>query len=71
MVTVHSFLPDDANFGLIEAANHKKHRIYVTGDLEETIMNAKRKFSKFDATEVKNFDLFSTIVLEKSNTNRK
>lgn len=42
MVSGHSFLPNDAHFGMIEAASRRREHIYIPGVWKETIMNAKR-----------------------------
>lgn len=49
MVFGLSFLPNDIEFYLTEAASNKKQHIYVPGDWKEIFMNAKRKCPKLDA----------------------
>lgn len=64
MVSGHSFLPIDAEYGLIEAASHKKQYIYIPEGWKETIMNTKRSCPKFDVIEVENSDIVSTSAME-------
>lgn len=71
MMLDHSFLPNDAEFDLIEAVSRRKQHIYVPGDWKESIMNAKRKCLKFEVIKVKNSDLIFAIAQEQSITNRK
>lgn len=57
MVLDHSFLLNDVEFDLTDAASRKRNNIYVPEGWKETsIMNAKRGYPKFDDIEVKNSD---------------
>lgn len=71
VVSGHSFSSYNGGFGLVEAETRKKQNTNVPGNWKETILNARRKYPKFDVIEVKNTDFVSIAALEQSITNRK
>ncbi|KAJ8885754.1 hypothetical protein PR048_011954, partial [Dryococelus australis] len=70
LVSGHSYLPNDANFGLIEANSRKTTHIYSLNDWMAIVREAKRK-SPFKVIEMRHADFFSTKELEESIVNRK
>ncbi|CAG4956559.1 unnamed protein product [Parnassius apollo] len=71
LVSGHSYLPNDGQFGIIESASRRHGQIYSPDQWIEIIKTAKRKESHFVVTEIKNSEFISTAALEKSITNRK
>jgi hypothetical protein len=71
LVSGHSFLPNDADFGVIESASQKHTQIFSPENWIEIIKNSKRKHPKFVVQELKHHDFLSTKNLEKNITNRK
>lgn len=71
LVSGHSFLPNDADFGVIESASKKVQHIYVPSDWSNIVKAAKRKVPKFNVVEMKREEFLSTLSLEEAITNRK
>lgn len=69
MVSGHSYLPNDADFGLIEK-RAKTANICVPNHWYETIMKARRN-NKFLVVQMQSDDFLSTESLEQSVTRRK
>lgn len=61
MVSGYTYLPNDTEFSLIEAASQKKPGVWT-----ETVMNEKGKCPKFDSSEVMNSNFVTNTVLEQS-----
>ncbi|CAH1111461.1 unnamed protein product [Psylliodes chrysocephalus] len=70
LVSGHSYLPNDQDFGLIE--KNKKHykNIYVPNDWVQVVLEIKKK-NPFRVVVMTSSDFFSTNELEKALTNRK
>ena len=47
MVSGHSFLPNDSEFGIIETSSKKHQNIWVPQDWFDIIKNAKRKEPRY------------------------
>lgn len=71
MVSGHSYLPNDGEFGIIESASRRNAHIYSSDEWVEIIKNAKRKEPLFVVGNMKISDFLSTVALEKAITNRK
>lgn len=71
LVSGHSYLPNDGEFGIIESASRRHGQIYRPDQWVDIIKTAKRKEPYFVVTKMKNDEFLSTAVLEKSITNRK
>ncbi|KAJ4429628.1 hypothetical protein ANN_21829 [Periplaneta americana] len=71
MVSGHSFLPNDADFGLIEKAASKTQYVYGPEDWFNVVKSAKRKEPKFEVIVMKRDNFISTNSLEQAITNRK
>uniref|UniRef100_A0A1B6KFA9 Uncharacterized protein n=1 Tax=Graphocephala atropunctata TaxID=36148 RepID=A0A1B6KFA9_9HEMI len=69
MVSGHSFLPNDADFGVVERFVHGK-TIYVPEDWYNAILKSKRK-KPYVVKVMDQTEMFSTNSLEKSITRRK
>lgn len=69
LVSGHSFLPNDSDFGSVELAAKGK-AIYLPNDWEEIMTTCRRK-KKFIVCQMSNDEFFSTSTLEKNITNRK
>lgn len=65
LLSGHSFLPNDSDFGVIEMALRKNNLMYVPQDYYETIKKC-RKSNKFILTKMKREDFFSTKPLEEA-----
>ena len=48
LVSGHSFLPNDSEFGVIESSSKKIQNIFVPDDWFDLIKNAKRKKPRFN-----------------------
>lgn len=70
LVSGHSYLPNDQDFGLVE--KNKKHykNIYVPNDWVQVVLETKKK-NPFRVVVMSSSDFFSTKELEKALTNRK
>lgn len=66
-----SYLPNDADFGVIESSSKKHQNIFVPGDWFDIIRSAKRKIPRFKVTEMERNYFLSTVALEEAITNRK
>lgn len=71
MVSGHSFLPNDADFGVIESSSKKQQNIFVPYNWFDIIRNAKRKKPRFEVITMQKNDFFSSTLLEEAITNRK
>ncbi|CAG5051734.1 unnamed protein product [Parnassius apollo] len=71
LVSGHSYLPNDGEFGIIESASRRHGQIYSPDQWIEIMKTAKRKEPHFVVTEIKNSEFKSTAALEKCITNRK
>ena len=71
LVSGHSFLPNDQDFGLIEKAKKKTNQIYVPAQWQGIVRHAKRKQPIFNVRPMTSDDFFSTSILEKTTVNRK
>lgn len=71
MVSGHSFLPNDTDFGVIERESRKHQFIYGPNVWYEIIESAKKKEPKFKVERMNRTEFVSTLTLEKSITNRK
>lgn len=71
LVSGHSYLPNDGEFGIIESASRRHAHIYSSDEWVEIIKNAKRKEPLFVVGNMKISDFLSTVALEKAITNRK
>ncbi|CAG9832472.1 unnamed protein product [Diabrotica balteata] len=71
LVSGHSFLPNDGEFGVIETASRHQQQIFSADQWIDIIKYAKRKQPHFCVTKMKTCDFFSTVTLENSITNRK
>lgn len=71
LVSGHSFLPNDADFGVIEKCSRQHHQIFSPNDWIEIIKSAKRKPPHFKVINMKRNEFFSTKNLENSITKRK
>ncbi|CAH1960749.1 unnamed protein product [Acanthoscelides obtectus] len=70
LVSGHSYLPCDQDFGLIEKQKKYFKDIYVP-DSWETVVKAARKKVPFKVVQMTVTDFYSTVNLEKNITNRK
>lgn len=70
MVSGHSYLPNDADFGSIENAAKAKDIIYTPSDWYDVMKGAQPK-KPFTVTEMNQMELQSTVPLEKMITRRK
>ena len=70
MVSGHSYLPNDRDFGNIEIARNKTTHIYVPEDWERVVRQARRK-NPFQVFKMKPEDLVSSKALTKLIVNRK
>lgn len=71
LVSGHSYLPNDAEFGIIESASCRVAQVYSPDQWVDIIKTAKRKEPYSVVTEMKNADFLSTVALENSTTIRK
>ena len=71
MVSGHSFLPNDAEFGVIESASKKQQNIFVPQDWFDIVRNAKRRNPRFTVLEMQRHEFKSTAALEEAVSNRK
>lgn len=71
LVSGHSYLPNDADFGIIESASRKKSHIYNPKDWMDIAREAKKKAPKFEVIEMKREEFMSTKELESVIQNRK
>lgn len=71
LVSGHSYLPNDGEFGIIESASRRHGLIYGPDQWIDIIKNAKRKEPHFNVTQMNNNEFLSTAALESSITNRK
>ena len=70
MVSGHSYLPNDRDFGNIEIAQNKTTHIYVPEDWERVVRQARRK-NPFQVFKMKLEDFVSSKALTKLIVNRK
>lgn len=70
LVSGHSFMPCDQDFGVIEKNKKFVENIYVPDDWVRVIKTARKK-NPFTVTTLTKQDFISTAALEKSITNRK
>ncbi|CAG9829537.1 unnamed protein product [Diabrotica balteata] len=71
VITGHSYLPNDADFGIIES-NAKKHSvIYDADDWYSIIKNCRPTTKQFEVTKMNRSDFLSTLPLEEAIVNRK
>lgn len=70
MVSGHSYLPNDRDFGNIEIARNKTTHIYVPEDWERVVRQARRK-NPFQVFKMKPEDFVSSKALTKLIVNRK
>ncbi|CAG9773243.1 unnamed protein product [Ceutorhynchus assimilis] len=70
LVSGHSYLPNDADFGIIESKSRKKEFIYGPRDWFNLVATAK-KTNPFQVTEMAREEFVSTKPLEDSICNRK
>lgn len=70
LVSGHSYLPCDRDFGVIEKQKKYHPEIYVPNDWIKVILNARKK-NPFKVVQMTQEDFFSTVLLEKDITNRK
>ena len=66
MVSGHSFLPKDAEFGVIESASKKQQNIFVPQDWFDIVRNAKRRNPCFTVVEMQRNEFKSTAALEEA-----
>lgn len=71
LVSGHTFLPNDQDFGLVEKNKKFYKEIYVPDDWIKVIQTAKKKSPTFVVTELTASDFFSLKVLESNSVNRK
>lgn len=71
MVSGHSFLPNDSEFGVIESSSKKHQNIFVPQDWLDIIKNAKRKKPRYEVTRMERIEFLSTKALEEAIFNRK
>lgn len=71
LVSGHSFLPNDTEFGIIERESRKSQFIYVPDDWFKIIRSAKKKKPHFKVTLMSRNEFLSTKALENLITNRK
>jgi len=75
MVSGHSYLPNDRDFGSIEKANRKRQHVYVPEEWSKLVETCRKK-NPFTVTRMKTEDFISTsqlraqIVYRKKNTNK-
>lgn len=67
----HSYLPNDADFGIIESKARKKEHIYCPNDWIELVKTAKRQKPLFEVTVMERTDFLSTKSLENQICNKK
>lgn len=70
MVKGHSYLPNDRDFGGVEAARRKRCNIFVPSDWQELVRTA-RSTNRFVVRDMNREDFVSLQVLKKSIVNRK
>lgn len=70
LVSGHSYLPCDQDFGLIEKQKKFHPRIFIPEEWQTVIRNARKK-NPFTVIEMKKSDFISTKILERNITNRK
>ncbi|XP_028166463.1 uncharacterized protein LOC114357160 [Ostrinia furnacalis] len=70
LLSGHCFLPNDANFGVIETRLKTQQRLYTLEDYAESITMSKKQ-KKFEVTRMLSPDMLSVELLEKAITNRK
>ena len=70
MVSGHSYLPNDRDFGSIEIARNKTAHIYVPEDWERVVRQARHK-NPFQVIKMKPEDFVSPTALTKLIVNRK
>uniref|UniRef100_A0A1B0FA09 Uncharacterized protein n=1 Tax=Glossina morsitans morsitans TaxID=37546 RepID=A0A1B0FA09_GLOMM len=66
LLSGHSFLPNDSDFGVIEMALRKYNLMYVPQDYHDETIKTCRKSNKFIVTKMKGEDFFSTKPLEEA-----
>ena len=71
LVSGHSFLPNDPEFGVIEASSKKCQNIFVPEDWFDLIKNATKKKPRFNIIQMQRNEFLSTSALEDAITNRK
>lgn len=71
LVSGHSYLPNDQDFGLIEKAKKKKEHVFVPEDWHAITREAKRKKPRFDVIPMTADMFYSTKPLEEATVNRK
>lgn len=69
LVTGHTYLPNDADFGIIEASVQKTQFIYTASEWYQKVKESKK--DPFGVHELNLADFVTTVPLEKSTTNRK
>ena len=70
MVSIHSYLPNDRDFGSIETARKRSECIYVPADWEHVVKESRRK-NPFSVTRMERKDFVSFQPLKKAIVNRK
>lgn len=70
LLSGHSYLPCDQDFGLIEKEKKFHPNIFIPDDWNKVITNARKK-NPFKLVEMKSSNFFSTKPLENNITNRK
>lgn len=70
LLSGHSFLPNDANFGVIESQLKTQQRLYTLEDYAESIQKSKKN-KKFEVSRMIPSDMLSVRPLEQAITNRK
>jgi hypothetical protein len=70
MVSGHSYLPNDRDFGCIETAKRRTQHVFVPADWESLILNCRKK-NPFIVRHMKQEDFFVINELTKYVVNRK
>lgn len=71
MIPGHSYLPNDADFGIIEKAIRKLQSIFTPDDWFDVIRKAKIKAPVFEVVPMQRCEFISTSTLEEVVDNRK
>lgn len=71
LVSGHSYLPNDTDFGVIERKSKKQQQIFVPEDWMNVIRTAKHKKPQFKVISMHRMEFLSTGTLEKAVCNRK
>ncbi|CAG9761530.1 unnamed protein product [Ceutorhynchus assimilis] len=70
LLSGHSYLPCDEDFGLVKKQQKFHPDIFVPNDWKKVVRDAK-KSKKFEIVDMTSTEFYSTVVLEKNITNRK